>query len=71
MFLLWQKTFLCKHEHIKDIGQRMITMQKLESFINNNIDFLYENRNKGVINLLLDADDPAQILKNPEINQLQ
>ena len=20
MFLLWQKTFLCKHEHIKDIG---------------------------------------------------
>ena len=20
MFLLWQKTFLCKHEHIKDMG---------------------------------------------------
>ena len=49
----------------------MLTMQKLESFINANIDFLYENRNKNVINLLLDADDPAQILKNPEFYHLQ
>lgn len=67
MFLLWQKTFLCKHEHIKDIGQRMLTLRKLEAFIDEHLDELYENRNKNVINLLFDCSlDSIEIAKNPE-----
>lgn len=56
MFMVWQKTFLCKHEHIKDIGQRLLTVKKLEEFIEANIDWLYENRNTNVIHLLFDED---------------
>ena len=72
MFLLWQKTFLCKHEHIKDIGQRMLTVRKLEAFIDRNLDELYENRNKNVINLLFDSPlDEAEKAENADYRQLQ
>lgn len=44
MFLLWEKSFLQKHEHMKSMGQRLITINMVNSFIEDNLDYLYENR---------------------------
>jgi len=69
MFLIWQKTFLQKHEHIKDIGQRLITIKKLENFIEENLDYLYENRNHNVIHLLIDGIVGSNDLKKQSNTQ--
>lgn len=38
---------------MKDVGQRLMTIQKFHSFIEENLDELYENRNHNIIHILL------------------
>lgn len=55
MFYVWQKKFLQKHEHMKEIGQRLLTMKLLEEFIDENLDYLYENRTKDIVDILVEG----------------
>lgn len=57
MFIVWQKKYLQKHDQLIEIGQRLMNMQKLQTFVEENIDMLYDNRDPSLINML--KVDPA------------
>ena len=46
IFLDFERTYLAKHEHIKEIGQMITSMKMVSNWIDENIDELYENRTK-------------------------
>ena len=48
-----------------------MTVEKLEKFIDQNLDYLYENRTKGVLSMLSDGQqDIEELLKNPEFTHI-